>query len=683
MSQNTEELGGAFAHASGDGHEESPVSRLVAVVLDTTQILPHDTLTYRVPEHLGDIPVVGKRVVVPFRNATLEGFVIEHEESTQLNEVREIGELVDGVPELTSWQRNLAVFIARRYVASLSEVVKTMVPKPVRIGRVPRASKNRSNVLKEHAEVLAPTLNAEQETAASAVIAAVTEHRSERFLLHGVTGSGKTEVYLAAIEESIRQGRQAIMLVPEIALTPQTLDRFRARFHDRVAVLHSALTDAMRAREWWRIYRGEVDVVVGSRSAIFAPVQDLGIIVVDEEDSSSYKQERHPRYHAVEVAFELGKLRNAPVVLGSATPRIEMFYRAHGKDVTLLTLTKRFNGRELPPVEVVDLRQELRAGNHSMLSKELLDAIRTCHEGGGQSLLFLNRRGLATLVLCRTCGFVLTCTQCSANLVHHHSTGMCHCHYCGRTEALPTICPSCSAPKIRQLGGGTERVEQEVREAVPGIRILRMDRDTMHHRDAYEDAYRTFSRHEADCLIGTQMVAKGWDLTGVRLVGIVNADGSLHFPDYRSAEVTFSLLTQVAGRTGRGDEPARVLLQTYTPEHFAIQAAARHDYRAFAHEEIRIRKSWNFPPFREMVVCIASHKSNDKARIMAEEAVNRISGTIAPDMAVEVLGPTPAPMHQVKGEFRWQFIVRGQQLQQLYEYLPKGAGWNIDVDPSM
>jgi primosomal protein N' (replication factor Y) len=471
--------------------------------------------------------------------------------------------------------------------------------------------------------------------------------------------------------------------VPEIALTPQMIRRFAARFPGRVAVIHSGLTDSERAVEWHRARSGDIDVVVGSRSAVFAPLPRLGLIVIDEEDSSAYKQDRVPRYQAVDVALERGRRRGVPVVLGSATPRVETYYRAHTGDLELVTLPDRITGRALPPIEVVDLREELRAGNRGPLSHSLVRAMEECRRDGGQAILYLNRRGTATVVLCRNCGEPLTCPNCSVSLVYHAGRARCDCHYCGASQPAPERCPKCGSSAIRGLGMGTERLEAEVAERFPGLRLLRMDRDTVQRRDAYFEIYEKFRSGAADCLIGTQMVAKGWDLGRVRLVGIVNADTSLHFPDYRSGEVTFSLLTQVAGRAGRGDEPARVILQTYTPEHYAVRHAVGHDYRAFAHDEIRLRKAFRFPPYSRLVTCTVSHTEDAAAEAAARSSAESLSAILDLGDGLDVLGPTPAFLHRLRGQHRWQVTVRGERIERAFPHLPRGRGWSIDVDPAM
>jgi primosomal protein N' (replication factor Y) len=659
-----------------------------AVVPDTRSILPRDVFTYRVPDELDERAVPGARVEVPFGQRTVLGYVVERCADAGITAPRPLAGALDEEPPLSPQAVELARWVAARYCAPLGEVIKAMLPAGVRSARPggrrrgPRTTSRGVAAMDEAVLTSAPPLTAQQRAAATPLLAAVQERRHLRLLLHGVTGSGKTEVYLAVIEAARQQGRGAIVLVPEISLTPQTVARFAGRFPGRVALVHSALTEAERAVQWRRIRDGAADVVVGSRSAVFAPLRAPGVVVVDEEDASAYKQDRVPRYSAVDVALEVGRLHGIPVVLGSATPRVETFFRAKTGEMEYAELPERIAGRPLPPIEVVDLREELKAGNRSPLSLQLERALRQCHAEGGQSILFLNRRGTATVIVCRSCGAVLTCRNCSVSMVYHHGRARCDCHYCGATAAVPMTCPQCHSPSIRGLGMGTERLEHEVRQLFPHLRLLRMDRDTVAHRDAYFDIYEAFRRREADCLVGTQMVAKGWDLAGVRLVGIVNADISLHFPDYRSGETTFSLLTQVAGRAGRGDEPARVILQTYTPDHYAVQFAAAHDYLGFARREIVLRRSFRFPPYTRLVVCTYAHRDDAAAEREARGLVEKLSGILGSGSGLDVLGPTPAFLHRLRGEYRWQMTLRGEAIERTFPHLPRGRGWTIDVDPA-
>jgi primosomal protein N' (replication factor Y) len=663
--------------------------RFVEVVPDTRALLPRDSYTYEVPPDLDGEVALGTRVEIPFGKRSIMGYVVARSDAATRDDVRAIESVIDPEPFLMPHHVALGKWIADRYCAPLSEVIRAMVPKgararPSRRARGPRTTSRAVAEARNGTQPLPrPELKPDQRTAVAPLLEAIEQGLHRRLLLHGVTGSGKTEVYLTAIARVLEAGRGAIVLVPEIALTPQMIQRFAGRFPGRVAVIHSALTDAERAAEWNRIRNGDLDVVIGSRSAVFAPVQRLGVVVIDEEDASAYKQDRIPRYHAVDVALELVRLSNAPVVLGSATPRVETFYRAHTGDLELATLPERVTGRALPAIDVVDLREELATGNRSPLSRTLERALAHAHADGGQSILFLNRRGTATVVLCRGCGAALMCEHCSVAMVHHASRGRCDCHYCGLSVPLPSRCPACGSTAIRGVGLGTERLEAEVRERFPSLRLLRMDRDTTRTRDAYFDIYERFRDHQADCLIGTQMIAKGWDLGNVRLVGIVNADTSLHFPDYRSGEVTFSLLTQVAGRAGRGDEPARVVLQTYSPEHYAVRHATTHDYLGFAREEIRIRRSLQFPPYTRLCICTFTHADDEVCRREAVQELERLSATLERGVGLDVLGPSPAFLHRLRGQYRWQLTLRGSAIERAFPHLPRGRGWSIDVDPAM
>ncbi|HEX3605029.1 MAG TPA: primosomal protein N' [Candidatus Dormibacteraeota bacterium] len=659
------------------------------VVPELRSILPRDLFTYAVSSEQEGAVVPGARVMVPFGERQVIGVVMSRVDTSEV-EAKAILEVLDEPPPLLPHLVHLARWIAERYHAPLGETVKAMLPSGVRSARPKgrkRGPRTTSQATREAAEGGAPdtplALSAAQREVVDRLLAALAERRHARVLLHGVTGSGKTEVYLATIAAALEMGRRALVLVPEISLTPQTIRRFAGRFPGRVALLHSGLTEAERAASWRRIREGGADVVVGSRSAVFAPIPDLGVVVVDEEDASAYKQDRVPRYHAVETALELGRLCAAVVVLGSATPRLETFFRAHGGDLEIGRLPERIAGRPLPPIEVVDLREELKAGNRSPISQSLERALEDTVSAGWQSILFLNRRGTATVVVCRSCGEALGCPNCSVSLVLHQGRNRCDCHYCGASRPPPVECPKCGSPAIRALGMGTERLEREVAGRFPTLRLLRMDRDTVLTRDTYFEIYDTFARGEADCLIGTQMVAKGWDLPGVRLVGVVNADTALHLPDYRSGELTFSLLTQVAGRAGRGDEPARVILQTYSPGHYAVRHAVGHDYLGFAREEIRIRRATGFPPYSRLCVCTVAHPEDAEAEARARKAVEKLSATLAPDSGVDVLGPTPAFLHRLRGEYRWQITLRGASLEGVLPHLPTERGWSIDVDPAL
>ncbi|MGC1185444.1 MAG: primosomal protein N' [Candidatus Dormiibacterota bacterium] len=648
---------------------------------------PAGLYDYLIPEELRQEIRLGQRVVVPFGRRQVFAFVVELLEESPIEELRSLERIRDENPLLLPHQISLAQWISSHYLCPLPEVLRAMIPPALRTGK---ATSKRRTIAKAADGKPDATggvgrldLSTEQEEVFGPIRDAITWSKAEEFLLFGVTGSGKTEVYLAAIKIALAQGKGAIVLVPEISLTPQTEKRFAVHFPGIVAVLHSGLSVAERGREWRRVRAGQAQVVVGSRSAVFAPMANPGVIVVDEEDSSSYKQyDAMPRYHAADVARHLGRILSVPVVLGSATPRLEVYRQAVGaRGLRLLRLPHRFAGRPLPPVEVVDLREELAWGNRSPFSRRLSQLVTETLLEGGQGILFLNRRGTSSVVLCRSCGEALGCPNCSVSLTLHFQGRLCTCHYCDHQLTLPEECPSCGSRLLRALGAGTERIEAEARELWPGAKILRMDRDTVGHRDAHREIYEAFVRRDADLLIGTQMVAKGWDLPGVRLVGIVNADIALHFPDFRAAEKTFSLLTQVAGRAGRGDEPAQVILQTYSPEHPAVQLASGHDYEAFAALELEARRQLRFPPFTRLLVLTRSDPSDSAAREQAQREAVRLR-QLLDGTAVEVLGPSPAFIPRLRSLYRWQLTVRASRLEAVRPHLPEGRGWSIDVDPA-
>jgi primosomal protein N' (replication factor Y) len=517
---------------------------------------------------------------------------------------------------------------------------------------------------------------------------------SHVFLLHGITGSGKTEIYLQALAETLARGERGIVLVPEIALTPQAMERYAGRFPGRVALLHSGLSDAERLDEWRRIHAGEVDVVLGSRSALFAPIARLGLIVLDEEHEGAYKQDRRPTYHARDVAIRLGALTRATVVLGSATPSVESYWHAQTGEYSLVELHERAPAGDsdappmgLPPVTLVDLRAELREGNTSILSDPLVTALHETLERGEQAILFLNRRGMASMIVCRECGYVVRCTHCDISMTLHASERAVICHYCGRKASVPHVCPICHSTSIRFFGLGTERVESAVKRRFPTARVLRWDRDTAKTRQTHEELLRAFAERRADVLVGTQMIAKGLDLPAVTLVGVVSADIALFLPDFRASERTFQLLTQVAGRAGRGAQAGRALIQTFNPDHFCIQSAARHDYAEFVSAEVAARQRYGYPPFRRFMKCTFTHRDRYTAQVEATALAGRME-TLIRELDLpqsDIVGPAPAFLERLRGMYRWQVIVRGPELRPLlhalaHEDLPHG--WAIDIDPA-
>ena len=534
------------------------------------------------------------------------------------------------------------------------------------------------------------------------------------FLLHGVTGSGKTEVYLKALEKTVALGRRGIVLVPEIALTPQTVRRFAERFPGQVAVLHSGLSEGQLFDQWHGIRQGRYAVVVGSRSALFAPQPNLGLIVIDEEHEWTYKQEQVPRYHAREAARRLAELTGAVLLLGSATPDVCTYQQALWGQYRLLTLRERVrplvaaNGTvalststALPPVKVVDLREELMAGNRSIFSRLLAQEVRFALSAGEQAILFLNRRGAASFAQCRDCGYVPHCSSCAVALTYHRQQDRLLCHQCNRGRRMPATCPQCRSRRLRLVGIGVERVEEEAAQAFPEARLLRWDRDVTRGRGAHERILVRFLAREADILIGTQMVAKGLDLPAVTVVGVVSADVALHLPDFRAAERTFQLLTQVAGRAGRagraaagnGDRPSggqiglgelgRVIIQTYTPQHYAIAAAAQHDYESFFAEEIDLRRRLGYPPFSRLARLVYSHTNSayayQKAAGLARDLRKECDTRGLPDL--EVVGPSPAYVARLRGRYRWQVLVRGRHPTELLAGVTLPQNWVLDIDP--
>ncbi|MFN8499319.1 MAG: primosomal protein N' [Anaerolineae bacterium] len=562
-----------------------------------------------------------------------------------------------------------------------------------------------------------PDLTDDQARAWSTIEAAMGETGRERpFLLFGVTGSGKTEIYLQAVAAAIHRQRQALVLVPEISLTPQTVRRFAARFPGRVAVWHSNLTPGQRYDTWQRVRAGEVDVVIGSRSALFAPLPRLGVVVVDEEHDPSYKQDNVPRYHARDAALLLGEVADVVVILGSATPDVATFARAERDEIGLLHLRRRVLGHrqavaehtarlglpdtgamrplsgdtlyaDLPPVEVVDLRGELRAGNTAIFSRSLRGALAETLARRQQAILFLNRRGAASFVMCRDCGYVVACARCSSPLTFHAVGALLACHHCGHRQPPPTVCPQCHSERIKHFGIGTQRIEETIHTQFPDARVIRWDRDTTRGRTAHSDYLDAFVRGEADILVGTQMIAKGLDLPLVTLVGVVSADVGLHLPDFRAAERTFQILTQVAGRAARGPLGGRVIIQTYTPEHYAIQAAARHDYESFYETEMTFRQAAAYPPFTRLARLLYTDPTWERARSEAEGLGARLAQYIRRQglSNTSLIGPAPAYFGRERGEFRWHIVLRSNDPAGLLrgffatDRLP--YGWRIDMDP--
>ena len=536
-------------------------------------------------------------------------------------------------------------------------------------------------------------LTADQQLAYNAIKEKIVANEQRTFLLHGVTGSGKTEVYLQTIEDVLNQDKQAMMLVPEIALTPQMVLRFKRRFGDDVAVLHSGLSNGERYDEWQKIRDGRARVSVGARSSVFAPFKNLGLIIIDEEHESTYKQEDYPRYHAREIAQWRSEYHHCPVILGSATPSLESYARAEKGVYQLLTLPGRVNNQALPEIDIVDMREELSEGNRSMFSTALRQAIQLRLDKNEQIVLFLNRRGYASFMLCRDCGYVPQCPNCDISLTYHKTTDLLKCHYCGYQETPPNTCPNCESEHIRQVGTGTQKVEELLQQEFEQARIIRMDVDTTSRKGAHEKLLSEFEQGKGDILLGTQMIAKGLDFPNITLVGVLNADTMLNLPDFRASERTYQLLTQVAGRAGRHDKEGQVIIQTYNPEHYAILDVQKNDYLTFYNQEMEFRKLSKYPPYYFLINFTISHQ-NMKKVMEASKHVHQILLQHLTDKAL-VLGPSPAALARINNEYRFQILVKYksepgllqaiQFLDDYYheKYIKEKVSLKIDIDPQL
>ena len=522
----------------------------------------------------------------------------------------------------------------------------------------------------EPARVAGPELTPRQSAVFEDLAARLTSHRFEAALLHGVTGSGKTEIYLRLIASCLEQGRVALMLVPEIALTPAVEAQFVARFGNRTAVLHSGLSEMERHDAWWRVRRGEARVVLGTRSAVFAPMDELGLVIVDEEHESGYKQEETPRYHGRDVAVVRARLSKALAVLGSATPSLESYSNARESKYHLCVLEERVAGRSLASVEIIDMRQEFRETHTQVpMSRRLRQEIEAQLESRAQTMILLNRRGYSWFLLCRNCGQSVRCINCSISLTYHRREHRLICHYCGYSAGVPNRCPECNSEHLYYVGEGTERIEQKLAELFPGARVERLDRDVARRRANFERILRNFREGKIDILVGTQLIAKGHDFPGVTLVGVVSADMGLGLPDFRAAERTFQLLTQAAGRAGRGDAPGRVLVQTFFPEHYAIRLAAEQNYEGFFAKEMRFRRLMHYPPTTALANVIAQHTELEQAARYAKQIGHFLETSPIARREIRVLGPSPAPRARIQGQYRIQFLLRSNSRGKLHAVL--------------
>jgi primosomal protein N' (replication factor Y) (superfamily II helicase) len=608
---------------------------------------------------------------------------------------------IDSLKKITPKQLEILRYLAKQSVPVATAHLKTAVS----CTDAPIATLRRKGLIDAIARIVAPedarlppppretdyALNADQRTTLDAMLDAMHSGKQETILIHGVTGSGKTEVYIQAIQEVVRFGRQAIVLVPEISLTPQTRDRFRARF-DNVAVLHSHLREAERSWHWQRIAAGEVSVVVGARSAVFAPTPNLGLIILDEEHETSFKQEVTPRYHAREVALWRAQAEKIPLVLGSATPSLESWHRAARGEFRLVEMPRRVFDRPMPAVGTIDLRDEFHnRRSRGAVGQKLHQAIDSALKQDGQVILLLNRRGFATHIQCPACGHVVRCPHCDLALTHHRQLDIALCHYCDYQMPAPVECPECQFAGIRYGGVGTQKLEAEIRVRFPDARVLRMDTDTMQAHGSHARALASFRDGQVDILLGTQMIAKGLDFPRVLLVGVVNADTALHLPDFRAAEHTFQLVTQVAGRTGRGERGGRVVVQTFSPDHPAIRSAVHHDYAAFARQELPIREALLYPPFAEMIRIVVRGPVEAPVHEFAKELGRHFARELKQiDTPSRLLGPAPAPLAKLRGMYRYHLqlqAIDGEKLRTMVRDVmaaiprPDEIQWTADVDP--
>ncbi|WP_291573427.1 primosomal protein N' [Clostridium sp. UBA4548] len=507
------------------------------------------------------------------------------------------------------------------------------------------------------------TLNSLQQQAVNTIM----NSKGKKFLIHGVTGSGKTEIYMNLVKKAMENGKDSIILIPEISLTPQMVERFKGRFGKNVAIFHSKLSDGERFDEWMRVKMGKVKVAIGARSAIFLPFSNLGLIVIDEEHEASYKSDSDPKYNARDIAELKSDIEGCKVVLGSATPAIESYYKATKGEYMLITLSERADGAMLPQVKIVDMREELMNDNKSIFSASLFSGLKHTLANKEQAILFLNRRGFSTFVSCRKCGFVFKCSNCDIALTYHNYSSNLTCHYCGAKRQLVNTCPRCKSKYVKYFGIGTEQLEDQVKKVFPEARTLRMDFDTTRGKNSYEKIYNSFRNEEHNVLIGTQMVAKGLDFPNVTLVGVIAADLSLNLPDYRASERTFQLITQVSGRAGRGKKPGRVVVQTYTPESFSIKYAVENDYKSFYKEEIEIRRAMNYPPFAKILAINLSSEDEKLLIKSIQDLGDKLHIKLDNNDKIEVLGPCPCGISKIKSAYRWQILIKGEFTTELAE----------------
>lgn len=718
---------------------------IAKVLVEINNINVDKTFDYIVPFEYIEKIKIGMRVKVPFASRELEGFVLDLVNSTDDNyELKEIISIVDTEPILNNELLHLGQFMSKKYFSTLISCYQTMLPKALKAqnkttinkkmikyvelcsnsfpklkpnqekiveylrinGKVKKEEVNKISVsgvntlikngiiiesLIEEYRLVTKDINKEKETfkltaeQQEAKNKILSQTQSSVFLLHGVTGSGKTVVYMEIVEEMLNRGKDSIFLVPEISLTPQMVYHFKSRFGDEVAVLHSRLSEGEKYDEYRKIVEGKVHIVVGARSAVFAPFKNLGAIIIDEEHTTSYKQDNNPKYSAIEIAIERAKNNNAIVILGSATPSLETYARSIKGLYTLVELKHRVNTNNLPLVEIVDMSKEKHRG--SIFSSRLITEVNKRLEEHEQIILLLNRRGYSSFITCSNCGYTAKCPHCDITLTYHKTSNTLRCHYCGYADKMNDICPSCGEKAIKTLGTGTEKVEEEIKK-VFNARVVRMDLDTTSKKGSHEKIITAFKNHEYDILLGTQMIAKGLDFSNVTLVGVINADTSLMIPNYRSNEYTFQLLMQTAGRSGRGEKNGSVIIQTFNPEHYAITLASKHDYIDFFKQEMEVRRKLSYPPYYYLIYIKVIGKDYNKISVES----NKIASILTRELKnSKILGPTTCSVFKLNGLFRFGIIIKYKKEEKMEEVLQslvnhyKGnqtVKVDIDVNPN-
>lgn len=693
------------------------------IILNSDALEIDRPFTYKIPVELKERVKIGQIVKVPFgtKNKTSEGFVLALKREEKIDKsfrVKKVASIVTDEPIIDKNDIKLIYFLREKYLCKYIDAFRLLIPVGIMKGAKSKSKKvivfksddlssiknsegyiEIINFLKENSGKYTKTelintnsiskyklnklienglleveeeivfrynnrtynIDFEKELTAQQkqVLDEYINSNDNLFLLKGVTGSGKTEVYMRMVEDALNKGKSAIVLVPEISLTPQMIERFKGRFGKDVALFHSKLSDGERFDEWFRVKSGKAKLVIGARSAIFLPVKNLGLIIIDEEHENTYKSDQNPKYQTKEVAEFLSNQKGCKVVLGTATPTIETFYRALIGELKLLELNSRVDDKGMPPMKVVDMRNELKSGNASLFSRELFNEIKEKLSKKEQIILFLNRRGFSTFVSCRSCGYVFKCEECDISMTYHRN-GLLVCHYCGKTKSTPKKCPKCDSKYVKFFGAGTQRVEEEVKKYFKEAKVLRMDVDTTRSKDSYENIYNTFKDGKADILIGTQMISKGLDFKNVTLVGILAADMSINIPDYRASERTFQIITQVAGRAGRGEKQGNVIIQTYTPDHYSLKYAINYDYEGFYEREFTVRALMKYPPFGKILLINAISKKEDLLKQFMHKISNGIKLLVEKEKDIDVLGPIPCLIAKVKENYRWQIVIKGE-----------------------